>query len=186
MVNSDQPQSSSAPLGVPFPISYWVVPGQFLAGEHPVEISENDTIARLTALLDAGVRTFVNLTEERERMQSYSHLLRTLATDKGIAVEILRMPIPDRSVPSAETVTSILDVIDDSIANGKPVFVHCFAGVGRTGTIVGCHLKRHRRATEQSVIAKISELRSLMPGGAEMSPHTSEQVQRVKNWNAGA
>lgn len=172
-------------LNVPFPVSYWVVPGQFLAGEHPVEISEDDTIARLTALLDAGVRTVVNLTEERERMRSYSHLLRTLATDRGIAVEILRMPIPDRSAPSVETVTSILNVIDDSIADGKPVFVHCFAGVGRTGTIVGCHLKRHGRATEQNVITTISEMRSLMPGGAEPSPHTPEQVQLVRNWKAG-
>lgn len=172
--------------GVPFPISFWVVPAQFLAGEHPVETTEDITTTRLTALLDAGVRTFVNLTEERERMRSYSQLLRTLATDRGIAVEILRMPIPDRSVPSAETVTSILNVIDGSIANGKTVFVHCFAGVGRTGTIVGCHLKRHERATEQNVITKISELRSLMPGGAELSPHTAEQVQLVRNWNVGA
>ena len=185
-MNSDQRQPSSATHGVPFPISYWVVPGQLLAGEHPVEISEDDTLARLTALLDAGVRTFVNLTEERERMQSYSHLLRTLATDKGIVVEVLRMPIPDRSVPSAETVTSILNVIDDSIADGRPVFVHCFAGVGRTGTIVGCHLKWHGRATEQNVITTISDLRSLMPSGAEPSPHTSEQVQLVRAWKAGA
>jgi protein-tyrosine phosphatase len=171
---------------VPFATTYWVVPQQFLAGEHPVEISEDLTIARLMALLDAGVRTFVNLTEEREKMQSYSHLARTLATEKRMKVEILRIPIPDRNVPPVETLRSILDVIDDSIAKGNPVFVHCFAGIGRTGTIVGCYLRRHGAATEQNVIAKIVELRSLMPGGREASPHTPEQVQLVKNWKTGS
>jgi len=169
-------------INVPFTNTYWVVPGLFLAGEHPVELDESITAERLTALLDAGVRTFVNLTEERERMQSYAHSLRTLAADKGVAVEILRIPIPDRGVPSAETLRSILDVIDGSIANGNPVFVHCFAGVGRTGTIVGCYLKRHGQAQAQDVIAKISELRRLMPGGREASPHTPEQIEAVKNW----
>jgi len=171
---------------VPFPSSYWVVPGQLLAGEHPVEFSEEDTRARLKALLDIGVRTFVNLTEERERMQSYSHQLQTLATDRGIAVEILRIPIPDRSIPAPETLTAILNVMDGSITEGRPVFVHCFAGVGRTGTVVGCYLKRHGRATGQNVIATIAGLRSRMPGGAEASPHTPEQVHLVKTWNEGS
>ena len=173
-------------ISVPFPNTYWVVPNQFLAGEHPVEISEDLTIARLTALLDAGVRTFVNLTEEREKMQSYSHLARTLATDKRMDIEVLRIPIPDRNIPPVETLRSILDVIDHSIANGNSVFVHCFAGIGRTGTIVGCYLRRHGAATEQDVIAKIAELRSLMPGGREASPHTPEQVQLVKDWKTGS
>jgi protein-tyrosine phosphatase len=157
-----------------------------LAGEHPVEFSADDTLARITALLDAGVRTFVNLTEQREKMQSYSSLVRTLAVERGVNAEVRRIPIPDRGVPPAETLRAILDVIDDSIANGNPVFVHCFAGVGRTGTIVGCYLQRHGLATAADVIARIAELRSQMPGGNEASPHTEEQVQIVKGWKTGA
>ena len=173
-------------INVPFANTYWVIPHQFLAGEHPSELDERITVEKLAALLDAGVRSFVNLTEEREKMQCYSHLLQTLATDRRIAVEILRIPIPDRGVPSAETLRSILDVIDGSVAKKNPVFVHCFAGVGRTGTIVGCYLKRHGQAKEQDVIEKISELRRWMLGGNEASPHTPEQIQVVKNWKEGS
>jgi len=177
---------SPSKISVPFPSTYWVVPDQLLAGEHPVEISEDLTLARLSALLDAGIRTFVNLTEEREKMQSYSHLVRTLVADQHKDIKVLRMPIPDRNIPTVENLRAILNVIDDSVANGNPVFVHCFAGIGRTGTIVGCYLRRHGRATDQNVIAKISELRRQMPGGAEASPHTPEQVELVKSWKEGS
>src|SRR5688572_28828091 len=144
-------------IAVPFPSSYWVIPRLFLAGEHPVEFSEDDTLARLTALLDAGIRTFVNLTEQQEKMQSYSSLVQSLAAERGMNVEALRIPIRDRGVPATETLRSILDVIDGSIAQGNPVFVHCFAGVGRTGTIVGCYLQRHGLATASDVMARIAE-----------------------------
>jgi protein tyrosine/serine phosphatase len=170
---------------VPFENTYWVVRGQFLAGEHPVELSEDLTQARLTALLDAGVRTFMNLTEEREKMSGYADRLRALAAARGLEITVLPMPIPDRGIPSAELLRTILDAIDGSLADQQPVFVHCFAGVGRTGTVVGCHLKRHGRATAQNVLARIAELRKQMPGGNEASPHTPDQVQLVTHWPAG-
>jgi len=34
---------------------------------------------------------------------------------------------------------------------------------------------------EQNVLDKISELRRQLPGGNEVSPHTPDQVQVVKN-----
>lgn len=172
-------------ISVPFANTYWVVPGQFLAGEHPVEISDDATMARLAALLDAGVRTLVDLTEEPEIVPSYSGLLRGIATGRQIEIEIRQMPIPDRGVPSAQTLKSILDVIDCSMTQKNPVFVHCFAGIGRTGTIVGCYLRRHGWANARDVIARISELRSLMPCGGETSPQTPEQVEVVMSWKEG-
>lgn len=68
----------------------------------------------------------------------------------------------------------------------QPAFVHCFAGIGRTGTVVGCYLQRHGLATSGDVIEKIDELRRMMPSGREPSPHTAEQVRMVENWPAGA
>ena len=173
-------------ISVPFANTYWVVPYRFLAGEHPVELDEAATIARLTALLEAGVRTFVDLTEEQEKIGGYVRVLRALAAEKGMDIAIARIPLPDRSVPSPATLVCILDLIDNSVANERAVYVHCFAGIGRTGTIVGCYLKRHARATEHNVLARISELRRLMPGGNEASPHTPEQVQLVRDWEPGS
>jgi len=155
-----------------------------LAGEHPAELNEEATKARLSALLAAGIRTFVDLTEEQE-MKGYHGVLRSVAEDRQIDITFLRIPIPDGRVPSVWTLRCILDVIDGSVTDENPVFVHCFAGRGRTGTVVGCYLKRHGLARQQDVVAKIAELRRLMPIGHESSPHTHEQVRMVENWMEG-
>jgi len=176
---------SQTNIGVPFPNTYWVVPGKFLAGEHPREINDAATRARLAALVEAGIRTFLDLTEKREHMQSYSEPLGSIAAAHQIEVELHNASIPDRGVPSVEILSSLLDLIDRSIANHNPVYVHCFAGIGRTGTIVGCYLMRHGLAKAPEVITRISDLRSQMPGGRETSPHTSEQVAMVMNWKPG-
>src|SRR5262245_49849814 len=62
----------SPPKGpaLPFPNSYWVVPGRLLAGEHPEGVSSADTLERLQALLDAGISCFVDLTMPEE-MHAY-------------------------------------------------------------------------------------------------------------------
>ena len=176
---------SQSNVDVPYADTFWVIPSQFLAGEHPTEYEEAGTITRLSALLDAGIRTFIDLTEEQE-MKGYHRLLRTVAGSRRIDFTYLRIPIPDRGVPSIWTLSCILDVIDRSVAATNPVFVHCFAGIGRTGTVVGCHLKRHGLATQRDVIAKIAELRQRMPSGSESSPHPPEQVWMVENWKEDA
>ena len=45
----------------------------------------------------------------------------------------------------------ILDLIDESLSLDKPVFFHCWGGIGRTGTVLGCYLLRSKMATELNV-----------------------------------
>ena len=168
---------------VPAPLanSYWVVPGKFLAGGHPALV---DALVEelLSALLAAGVRTFIDLTEQHET-DGYAVALQCLAGEREMETAYLHFPICDRSVPSAWTMARILDVIDRSMADGRPVYVHCFGGIGRTGTVVGCHLRRRTGATQKDVMLKIADLRRDMPFAWEVSPHAPEQVLMVENWS---
>ena len=69
------------------------------------------------------------------------------------------------------------------IAGPDTLYVHCFGGIGRTGTVVGCWILRHGLATQENVIEVIARLRRADVERARWaSPQTGEQVRFVKGW----
>jgi len=51
---------------IPFPRSYWVIPGVFLAGEFPGSKAAGKARQKLKRLYDAGIRHVINLMEPDE------------------------------------------------------------------------------------------------------------------------
>jgi protein-tyrosine phosphatase len=87
------------------------------------------------------------------------------------------------SVPTVEQMKAVLDQIDDSLEAGRPIYVHCWGGVGRTGTVVGCWLLRHKLANPTNVLEVLMELRKQdRERRHRMSPKTAGQQQFVKQW----
>ena len=74
-----------------------------------------------------------------------------------------------------------LDTIDAALAAGGTVYVHCYAGIGRTGTVVGCYLARHGMRGEEA-LAEIARLRADISDGWITSPETAAQRDRVREW----
>jgi hypothetical protein len=187
LVHAVMHRRSSTMAPTPFPRSYWVKPGQFLAGYYPGDLTKAAAQSKIGALLEAGIRCVINLVEEDERgaggkpLRSYAALLTEEAQARQIDLTYLRISIPDVSVPSAETMQSILDAIDAAISRGQPVYVHCWGGRGRTGTVVGCYLVRHRIETGEGALAAINRLRRDDPGGKQ-SPETDGQRDMVRQW----
>jgi hypothetical protein len=178
-------------ISVPLVGTYWVLPGQFLAGEYPGENDPELTEKRLRALIAGGIRTFVDLTDEGEINEDakvvppYRSIMRQVSEEESVQTTYANIPIEDRGVPSPWTLRCILDVIGRSLSDENPVYVHCWAGRGRTGTVVGCYLKRHGLAEDKYVIQKLAFLRRATPNGKETSPHTKEQIRMVTNWKKG-
>ncbi len=172
---------TNVPPPKPFDESYWVIPGQLLAGQYPDAMVPAFTHLRLTNLLGLGVRAFVDLTEQGERDAYMGQVKKLLQEDDS--ADYQRFPIRDRDVPRPETMTAILDYIDARLAEGKPVYLHCWGGIGRTGTVVGCYLVRHG-FTPRQALARIAELRQGLPSGMYPSPETPEQVEFIQNWQA--
>jgi protein tyrosine/serine phosphatase len=176
---------------VPFERSYWVEPGIFLAGCYPGAKRFDEEARKLTGLLDAGIRCIINLMEERETdwqgaiLEPYEENIQILAEDKGLDVECVRIPVMDTSIPPITTMTRILDEIDSAIDRERPVYVHCWGGKGRTGTVVGCWLARHGKATGDQALAVIQELRKNDPTRYEPSPENETQRQMVREWKRG-
>jgi len=158
--------------------SYWVVPGLLLAGACPGDPDADEHRAKVQALLDAGIRTFVNLMEEDETNYAgepfvpYQDLAKQLCPD----VRCYRHAIRDLSAPTRALMTAILDAIDDSLAAGSPVYGHCWGGVGRTGTVIGCWLLRHGHAASGNVLDVLMGLRKQdQERRHRMSPESAEQ-----------
>ena len=164
---------------------YWVVPGKLLAGEYPGSSLPWQSRIRLLRLLDAGITYFLDLTSKRDPLKPYAKQLRELATAKGITVTYSRKSIPDRGCPSPELMREILDEIDGAMAEGHRVYLHCWGGVGRTGTVVGCNLARGGAAGEEA-LAQLAQLygsmsrlkRAMNP----RSPETEAQREFVATW----
>lgn len=179
------------PKHVPFPRSYWVVPDTFLAGFYPGDRNRRAMEQKVSALLECGIRHIVNLMEEDETdhdgkpFVAYETLVQGIAEQFGFKVACERTPIRDLGIPTRETMVKILDGIDGAIAVDRPVYVHCWGGRGRTGTVVGCWLVRHGIAEGQAALHKIQKLRRYEATANYISPETRQQRQMVLNWLKG-
>jgi hypothetical protein len=162
----------------PLANSYWVERGRLLAGEHPSAAGEAARARRLQLVLAAGVRTFIDLTAAGE-LPDYAEML-----PQDVAVH--RMPIPDHSIPGkAELMRSIQRVLAQALAEGSAVYVHCRAGFGRTGTVIGCYL----RECGQSPADALAELNRVWQQNARSSvwpqvPETEAQRRYILEWVA--
>ena len=145
--------------------AYFVVPGRLLAGEYPNSTDLDKAPRKRAALLDAGVTSIVDLTEPREpnldgvRLEPYKDLLMEQAKVRGTKVKYARFAIPDNSVIHDGGYDDILAHIQSELEAGEVIYLHCYGGKGRTGTVVGCWLIDNEGIGYDSAIRRLKELR---------------------------
>ena len=169
-------------MKLPIIESYWVEESLFLAGEYPGGYNPEEARRRLDAFLETGIRTFIDLTQLHE-LVPYEPILKEQARLYDYMTVYHRFAIRDHGVPSVQTMTLILDTIDSAIQGGSPVYIHCWGGVGRTGTVVGCYFVRHGM-TAKKALERVNTLYKTRPHDyfLHTSPETDEQADFVRNW----
>ena len=175
---------ANTPPDRPIPNSYWVEPGRLAAGEYPGATEPSEAATKLRELLKSGVDHFIDLTETTDGLESYSHIAAEEARLLGKTTAWARHPICDLSVPrTPDQMMSILDAIDNALSRGGTVYVHCWGGVGRTGTVTGCWLVRHGLSGEEA-LEQIAEWWKGVEKShrAPSSPETSGQRGYVMEW----
>ncbi len=167
--------------------TWWVREGVLLAGCFPGDRDEDKARKKLQWLLDAGVRVFLSLQEPDERSPQgpfvpYMPILEQLAQEAGVEVEFVNFPIRDYGVPTRELMAGVLARIRNAHMSERCVYLHCWGGHGRTGTVVGCWL-REQGLRGGEALERIVELRRHDPHLASMmSPQTSAQRAMILSW----
>ena len=169
----------ATPAAPPLVNSYWVVPGRLLAGEHPTGLTPELTRARLEKLHEAGIDCFLDLTRPEEAT-AYRNTL-----PPGTAY--FSRPIRDHAVPAEPAhMQEILAYLREALDSGRRVYLHCRAGIGRTGMVVGCLLAEQVGGEE--ALAHLNRLWRQSGRSAQWStvPETPEQSEYVRAWERGA
>lgn len=148
-----------------------IQPGRLVAGRHPCAHGVDGAARQVHELREIGVTLFLDLTHEGE-LEPYASLVPQPA-------RYVSRPIRDFSVPAHDELVATLDEIDAELAAGGAVYVHCWAGCGRTGVVVGSWLVRHGVEPEEA-LRRIAETRGLG------CPQTLEQRMLVLGWEPGA
>ena len=162
---------------------YWLVTGRVLAGEYPADDDPRMLAQQMQALLDAGVTHCIDLTHESEALPAYAIALSQAAAGRGAAACTQRFSVADFGVPSVSGMRRTLAAINAALASGGTVYVHCRAGIGRTGTVVGCFL-REQGFEGEDALALIQRKWQVMAKRVAVphSPETEEQRAFIAAW----
>lgn len=161
--------------------SFWLDPW-IAAGAYPG--SRDPAVAErvLEELIAVGVTLFLDLTEPGE-LEPYEQLLPAIAEQFDSSVRRVNIPVRDVTAPTPAQVEEALAAIDAEVEAGGVVYVHCWGGKGRTGSILGCHLARDLGGA--AALERLNEIR-----GPQMTderdlvdvPETPEQRALVLGW----
>ncbi|KAM4617101.1 dual specificity protein phosphatase CDC14B isoform 3-T3 [Polymixia lowei] len=127
----------------------WIIPGKFLAfsGPHPKSKIENGyplhaPEAYFPYFRKHNITTIIRLNKKMYDARRF--------TDSGF--EHHDLFFVDGSTPNDSIVRKFLNICEN--AEGA-IAVHCKAGLGRTGTLIGCYMMKHYRLTAAEAIAWI-------------------------------
>jgi hypothetical protein len=172
----------------PFGNSYWLWTGRVLAGEHPGLLGTEAMAERLAALAEAGITHFVDLTSPHDPVPPYQPLPLTPSGPVAATAppaQRLSHPITDFGVPTVASMQAILNDVQNALDQGGKVYLHCRAGIGRTGTVAATWLVAQGLPPEQALGLLAQKWCAVDKHAQEPhSPETEAQRVFVRHWPA--
>ena len=174
----------------------WLIPGRVLLGANPTK-GRGSALDRIIEIRQSGgCNTFVSLQAELPPMDSancpdsYADDARAVADP---APHFLHCPIEDlRPADDLPWLAKTVDDLAERVRQGEVLYIHCFAGRGRTGLVAACLLgvlypgMQAEEALERVSLYYQTRATFAMNARAQdgMSPETEPQRQQVRDFFA--
>lgn len=188
-MHMDQAHRLLDPLYFDYFRAYAIIPGALYAGEIPSSINDDELERKIQTLYELGVTHIVNLTEVNETnfkaipLRQYAQYAEAYYEQKGREVTCLRYPIRDLDIPTITQMRTTIEALNSILKEGGCAYLHCWGGIGRTGTVLGCFLLQNEILDHTTAISYISFLKRNTNIRHRMSPETIEQCDFVRNWD---
>ena len=125
----------------------WILKDQLAGSMGPSSFND------LSFLYHNGVRAVIRMEEQ------------TVSANTESSMNLVDMfePVTDFTAPRLDQIQRMIEFIDQQLAELRPVAVSCYAGIGRTGTVLACYLV-HRG---NGPVEAINQVRQLRPGSVQ-------------------
>ena len=125
---------------VPLPVPHG---GLSLCGKHAIAPDVDAAMAK------CGATTVVCLVEERELAGHWPHYVEWLHDHR--AGRAVWFPIHDLNAPPLDRALGLLEDLQERLAAGEHLLMHCAAGIGRAGTMAACLLVQQGMSVDDAL-----------------------------------
>eukprot|EP00891_Asterochloris_glomerata_P005205 jgi/Astpho2/5205/fgenesh1_pg.00074_%23_27_t len=91
-------------------------------------------------------------------------------------------PIVDLNLPDKDQMLRLVDGLKSRILGGEVVYMHCWGGRGRAGTIASCFLAACYGLSADEILARIQRAFDTRQDGGRQSPETPAQKEFVRSF----
>lgn len=136
----------------------WVATNRLARGEQPYEARGG-----YAALRQAGITSVISLREATERENTVAGIpvppydvADEAEACRAHRLRFIHVPFLDRAILPIGDVAKALRAVDGELAAGEVVYIHCMAGIGRTGVLAAVWLLANGASGDEAAVHFLS------------------------------
>jgi protein-tyrosine phosphatase len=154
---------------------YWITPQLAII---PRPEGEDSLADEIQALREAGIDVVVSMLENRETVELGLQKERRVVEHAGMV--FVSFPVPDHSVPkSTESFLNFLSHLEQHLADGRRIGVHCRACIGRSGVVAASLLVRSGIPVEEAWTTIAVARQYPVPDTAQQADWVSQNIRPI-------